>query len=139
MNPYAAYKQKSVTTATRIDLLLALYDGAIERIAVGINSLREGQKSAAFEHIARAQLIVSGLATGVRTDIAPDLAVSILRLLEFVAYQLVQNNLDALSSALQVLNNLREGFDKIRPEAVQLERTGQIPPIDSHSGVQAVA
>jgi flagellar secretion chaperone FliS len=139
MNPLAAYKQASITTATRIDLLLALYDGAIERIAVAMNCLRDGQPSAAFEHIARAQLIVSGITTGIRTDIAPQLGVSILRLLEFVVYQLAQNNLDGLSAALNVMNNLREGFNTIRPEAIQLERSGQIPPVDANSAFQAIA
>jgi flagellar protein FliS len=139
MDPYAAYKQASVATATRIDLLLSMYDGAIERINLAASLLREGQKSAAFEHIVRAQLIVSGLAAGVRTDIAPKMAVPILRLYEFVGYQLSQSTLDSLSSSLTILTNLRQGFEKIRPEAVRLERTGQIPPVDTDSGVHAVA
>jgi len=38
-----------------------------------------------------------------------------------------------------VLGNLREGFQKVRPEAVELERRGILPPINSTSTMQTIA
>src|SRR5260221_7614768 len=73
MNPLDAYRQQAVAASTRIDLLLAMYDGAIERIAVALNHLREGNGAAATPHIVRAQLIVSGLSTGVVPNVAPEM------------------------------------------------------------------
>jgi flagellar protein FliS len=139
MDPHAIYKQASVPTATRIDLLLAMYDGAIERIAEAMNCLNEGNKRKAVPHLVRAELIVASLASGVRTNIAPEMSVNMLRLYEFVVYKLSQVELSALSSALKVLNNLREGFEKIRPEARELERTGKIPSIESANALRAIA
>lgn|SRR5579871_1330214 len=139
MNAYTAYKQASAMAMTRIDLLLALYDGAIERIAVAINCLREGKTNEATPYLARAQLIVAAIASGVRPQVHQEIGVSTLRLCEYVAYQISQSTPDGLASALTVLNSLRQGFEKIRPEAAQLERTGQIPPGDKINGVQAVA
>jgi flagellar protein FliS len=139
MDPHSIYKQASVPAATRIDLLLAMYDGAIERIAMAMNSLREGNRRKAVSHLLRAELIVAGLASGVRTNIAPHISVNILRLYEFVVYQLSQVELSALSSALKVLSNLREGFEKIRAEARDLERSGKIPPIEAANALRAIA
>jgi flagellar biosynthetic protein FliS len=139
MDPHAAYRQNSFTATTRIDLLLALYDGAIERIAVAMTCLREDNKTEALKHLTRAQLIVAGIASGIRPQTAPQIGVPTLKLCEFVAYQITQSNLEGLSSALTVLNNLRDGFAKIRSEAAHLERTGQIPPADAVNSVHAVA
>ena len=41
MNPYLLYKQQKEAVAwTRIDMLLALYDGAIERLQAIVEALR---------------------------------------------------------------------------------------------------
>jgi len=38
-----------------------------------------------------------------------------------------------------VLKTLRDGFGRIRPEAVALERGGAIPPVGDSSSVRAMA
>ena len=139
MNPHAAYRQLAVTASTRIDLLLALYDGAIERVTAALNCLRAGDSNGAVTHIARAQLIVSGLSSGVVPQQAPELCANILRLYEYVAHRLTQANIAALSSALEVLGNLRDGFQAIRTEAINLERAGHIPPVTADSTVSSLA
>lgn len=139
MNPYAAYREMAAAATPRIDLLLSLFDGAIERIDASLLDLRDGNTAAAMTRLARAQLIVSELAAGVRPDINPDLNITILRLYEFVVSQLASTDPASLRSARSVLNTLRDGFQAIRSEAIELERAGQLPPADAVMAVSALA
>ena len=41
MNPYLAYKNSQNPAWTRIEMLLALYDGAIERLETAVAALRK--------------------------------------------------------------------------------------------------
>ena len=88
MTPHAAYRARATTAVPRIDLLLSLYSGAIERIDAARAATKAGQANLATAKLARAQLLVSELAAGVRPDIEPEVNVPILRLLEFVVAQL---------------------------------------------------
>jgi flagellar protein FliS len=131
MNPYAAYQQQAPVAITRIDLLLALYDGAIDRIGKALAALAKGDRTAALPLIARTQLIVTELAAGVRMDVDPSMGSNALRLYEFAVHQLARADSEGLTSALNVLTTLRVGFETIRKEAAEMERTGQIPNADS--------
>lgn len=139
MNPYSAYQQQAPVATTRIDLLLALYDGAIDKISGALEALRAGDRALALSLTAKGQLFVAELAAGVRTDIDLSLGSNVLRLYEFVANQLTQVDEERLNSSLRVLTTLREGFQQIRPEAIELERTGQIPNIDSIQTLYSLA
>ena len=55
------------------------------------------------------------------------LSTNLLRLYEFVSHQLVNFTTESLDSATLVLSTVGDGFRSIRDEAVNLEKTGQIP------------
>ncbi|MCX7699597.1 MAG: flagellar protein FliS [Gemmataceae bacterium] len=139
MNRYAQYQQLSTTSATRIDLLLALFDGAIERIEEARSLIEQGRRDRALPLLVRAQMIVTELAAGVVLDVAPEMNANILRLYEYVAFRLAEGTVEGLQSAARVMSNLREGFRAIRAEAIEMERRGEIPPAESHSVVAALA
>ncbi|HEX4610970.1 MAG TPA: flagellar export chaperone FliS [Urbifossiella sp.] len=126
MNPYAAYRRPEPSTGwTRIDLLLALYDGAIERLDRAEAALVRGDQAAAIPLMSKVQLIVTELAAGVRTDITPEAGTNALRLYEFVTHRLSEPRVDRVRDARKILVTLREGFQAIRAEATEMERTGQ--------------
>jgi flagellin-specific chaperone FliS len=130
MNPYRAYQGRAYSNWLRIDLLLALYDGAIERLEAAVAALRKQDRASAAPLLARARLIVAGLISGVDPS-QGELAVQFLRLYEFVNRGLEAGSVKGLEGALRVLRTLREGLRAIRPEAVELERQGHIPPADA--------
>jgi flagellin-specific chaperone FliS len=132
MNPYHAYRQTQshALPGTRIDLLLALYDKAVERITAAEEALRTGDRPRALPLIAKAQLIVMELAAGVRTEVDPTTGTNVLRLYEYVTHELAAGGINNLGNALRILTTLREGFRAIRDEAVTLEKTGRIPASD---------
>ncbi len=138
MNPYATYKQQATPSWTRIDMLLALFDGGVERCEQALAALERNDQRAAKNLLVKARLIVMGLASGVVPDGDP-VTTTFLRLYEYAQHALGQGSIGDVRGALNVLRILREGFQKIRPEAVDLERRGLIPPINTPSSLRALA
>lgn len=139
LNPYQKYRQDEPTGWTRMDLLLALYDKALERLDRAEAALRANDPETAIPQIAKTQLIVSALASGVRVEVNPEANTNMLRLYEFVSHELVKASVGAVESARKVLRTLREGFEAVRTEANELERSGQLPTADQLQMVHATA
>ena len=138
MNPYRAYQQQTGFGMSRIDMLLALYDGALERLGQACYLLGKGELREAQPLLARVQVLVGGLASGVDAS-GGTIPQNLLRLYEFVVHCCQAGNLDKVEAALRVMRTLQEGMQAIRPEAMQLERDGQIPALDTSPALQATA
>ena len=135
MNPYSAYSQQQTTGWTRIDLVLALYNGAIERLTKARAELERGNTRAATSLLVKAQLIVAEMAAGVDLRYG-EIPCNLLRLYAFVVERISLCKIEDIDAALRVLNTLREGMHGIREEAVQLERDGKIPPVNNVGSLQ---
>lgn len=138
MNPYASYQRQTTPAWTRIDMLLALFDGGVERCEQALAAMERQDQCAAKNLLIKARLIVLGLASGVVPDGDP-VTNTMLRLYEYAQHALGQGGVEEVRGALNVLRILREGFQKIRAEAVDLERRGLIPPINDTSTLRALA
>jgi flagellar secretion chaperone FliS len=144
MNPYLKLKSQLQTLEpsaswTRIDLLLALYDGALERLDRAEAALQTGDEFGAVSLICRVQLIICELASGVSLDVDPELGTNMVRLFEYCGHELRHPEITGIENARQILTTLREGFEAIRDEAVLLERNGQLSTADSQRMVFATA
>jgi flagellin-specific chaperone FliS len=140
MNPYQKYRrQEELANWTRADLLLALFDKSLERLDRAEALLQAGDPIGATSLLAKAQLTVMGLASGVNVEVNPENGTNMLRLYEFVVHELRQPRAEGIANARKVLRTLREGFEAIRDEANELERRGQIPPLDHVQLVHATA
>ena len=127
MNPYQAYRrQDDLAGTSRIDLLLALYDGAIARLTKAEMALTNGDAPVAAPYLAKAQLIVSELAAGVRPEVDEAMGTNVLRLYEFVVNHLRTPRLANVRTAKGLLTTLREGFEAVREEANRLEQSGEL-------------
>lgn len=138
MNPYAKNQQDATPSWTRIDMLLALFDGGIERCEQALAALERQDHATAKKLLVKARLIVMGLASGVIADGDP-VTTTILQLYEYADHALTQGGIEDVRGVRKVLGNLREGFQKVRPEAVELERRGILPPINTTSTMQTIA
>lgn len=131
MNPYRSYKQNEPASGwTRIDLLLALYDKALERLDRAEGALLAGEPMVAVPQLALTQLIIAELAAGVRVEVNPEANTNILRLYEYLAAELSHPAIANIGNARKVLRTLREGFEAVRVEANELERTRRLEPAD---------
>ena len=140
MNAYRRYQKPEPQSGwTRIDLLLALYDKALERLDKAEAALRAGDLGTAVPELSKTQTIIIALAGGVRVEVNPEMNTNILRLYEFAVDALRQPTVAAIGNVRTVLRTLREGFETIRAEANELERAGQLGSADRAQLVLASA
>ena len=85
MNPYQTYQQQQLTSATRIDLLLMLYDKAIGHLDQAHKALAQQNLLTATSRLLAAQAIVEALATGVDLQYG-EIPQNMLRLYEYVLH-----------------------------------------------------
>jgi flagellin-specific chaperone FliS len=137
MNPYAAYQRQSSPVCTRIDMLLALFDAAIDRTEQVLEAERSQDENSVKRLRTRAQLVIIGLWSGVCAE-GGEVSANLGRLYQFTAQALGEGGPEAIRGALQVLRTLREGLEGIQGEAIELERNGTIPPIDAACAVRAL-
>lgn len=123
-----AYQQQSPSWY-RIDMLLAAYDGAIERIERAQELMENGDTVAAAPLITRALRIIIELYGGLdlRHGEIPE---NMQRLYVYVLHCISLGDSEHLLSALDVLQTIREGLRSVRDESVELERQGQLHPLD---------
>ena len=89
--------------------------------------------------IAKVQLTVGELSAGVRLAANEEVGLNMLRLYEFVANELRTPRAAGIRNARKILTTLREGFEGVRVEANQLERSGQLTPAARLQMVHATA
>lgn len=124
---------------SRIDLLLSLFDAALDRLD-RIELLRsDGDLAAIPTHLTRVQYIIGHLVAGVRVDINKEQGINMLRLYEYCLHELRRPDGAGAANARRILATLRDGFDAIREEARTLERSGQVPSVDQTRIVLASA
>jgi flagellar biosynthetic protein FliS len=140
MNPYLAYRRNDEPAGwTRIDMLLALYDGALTRLDRAEAALKAGEAGTAAGFLSRAQLIISSLASDVRPDVNPEAGANMLRLYEYAVNELRRATVESVGNVRKVLRTLRAGFEAVRAEANELERTGRLPAAAEARAVHVTA
>ena len=138
MNPLRAYNQHKQPASTRIEVILAVYRKAMERLDRAEARLASGQAGSARTLLLEAQTFVASLATGLAGS-KDETAISFLRLYEFVCHKIGEGTLESVQAALKVLSPLREAFEAVREHAIALEAHGIIPPLDRPQQLQMTA
>jgi len=123
---------------TRIDMLLALFDGAIGRFESAADALAREDYAAAAPHLIRAQRMVVELLAGLDMKHG-ELPRRLRGLYAFVLRQTTDCKPDSIRQACRILQTIREGFEGIREEARQLERNGELPSLEAGSSLQTLA
>ena len=137
MHAYQMSRQQQVTQMPRIDLILSVYDGVLERLSRA-RPLLVSHSAEARQLLNTCQVAIAGMAGGIDPT-ADDVAANLHRLYEFVVHCLAQGSAAKIGDAVAVLETMREGFEAIRTQAVELERQGQIPALDQSTNVQVLA
>ena len=138
VTPYRIYQQHQVQNATRIELLLGLYDKAIQHLTQARQEIDQGNVSMATPLILQAQVIVYALAEGVDLQYG-EIAQNMLRLYEFILYRLGSTDTHNIGDAIQVLTTLREGLWEIEPKAKAMELGGKLPRAQALPGLRLSA
>ena len=120
---------------TRIEVLLALYDRAIESVKLASQAYTEGDSNLALRSTIDANKYVLGLLSGLDSEQCP-IAFGIEQILVFVMVKLEEKE---LNQAQRFLEELRDSFFQIKDEAIELEKQGQIPPLADANVLDTVA
>lgn len=116
MNNYGfnKYKQTSVTTASRGQVLLMLYESAIKHTKRAIEALNEKNLSKKGEAILKVQDIVNELSLSLNHDVGGNISQELERLYTFIIDQIttanIQNEVKPLQDALKILETLYDGW-----------------------------
>ncbi len=128
MNPRDRYRTASSFGWTRIDMLIHVYDHAIDSLRAGQRILQEEAGDCIGARI-DAQRKILLIADGLALDHG-DTPMQILRLCVFALDQIRTDSADAWAAAARVLETVREGFLGIRDEARAAEHSGLIPQLE---------
>ena len=134
----AAYQWYETQKDTRIDLLLALYDAAVNRLERVREMLTAGAGLAAAPLLLEAQYAVYAVAEGC-ADEPGEVDRNVAVLLEYCLHCLGIPTEETITSALKTLVTLREGFEEIREQAAARERSGGSPALEDWPTLDAWA
>lgn len=113
---------------TRIEMLLAAFDGVMQRLNVAQDCIAANEHGKAQPHLLRAQRIVLELYSGLdlrQGDVPDNMSKLYLFVLNCIG---LGKSLD-LPAAIDVLGIIRRGLEEIRPEAIDLEHRGLVPHV----------
>ena len=122
-NPYAKYKEQSVTTATPEELTLMLYNGCIKFINLAEVYIEEKDYEKSNLNIQKAQDIIQELNITLNMDY--EISQNLRQLYTFVNEKLLDANIkkdkQALFDAKEIVSDLRDTWK----EAMALSRKGK--------------
>lgn len=123
-NNYGAkqYKQMSVKTASRGQVLLMLYEGAIQNVKKATIALEKNDMATKGKHIVKAHDIINELVNTLDFEVGGQIARDLERLYNFMVEQLIKGNLEnskePMMTVLKLLETLYSGW-KVAVEQVQ--------------------
>lgn len=113
-NPYQKYKQTSITSASREQILLMLYEGAIKFTKLAIQAAEQKKIAERGQNLMRAYDIIMELQVSLDHKVGGDVAKQLDQLYTFVLDQYTKMNIsgdiEAAKAALKVIENLYEGW-----------------------------
>ena len=123
-NPYQKYKQVSILSASREQILLMLYEGAIKFTKLAMKAIEEKKIADRGQNILRAYDIILELHATLDHKVGGELSKQLEQLYLFMMDQYTQANIKGdmapLQANLKVLENLYEGWkqavEKIKKE-----------------------
>ena len=108
------YKQMSVTTANRGQILIMLYEAAIKNVKKAIIAIEKNDIPGKGMAIGKAHDIVNELLNTLNFEVGGTIARDLERLYNFVTEQLIKANIESkkepLVSVKTILENLLEGW-----------------------------
>lgn len=116
-NPYQKYKNASVMSASREQILLMLYEAAIKFTKLALQAIENKNIAERGKNIMRAYDIVAEFQVSLDHNVGGDLPKQLDQLYTFMLDQYTKANIHgdpaALKSCLQILENLYDGWKQV--------------------------
>ncbi|GEM_PF-236388 len=116
-DPLDAYKNTQINTASREQILLMLYDGAIKFMKQSREAMNNNNYEKSHNKNLKAQDIVTELMASLDMDVMGEAGDNLYRLYDFTLHSLVQSNVKKdpqfIDQALDVMEDLYSAWDEI--------------------------
>ncbi|MFN3697220.1 MAG: flagellar export chaperone FliS [Pseudobdellovibrio sp.] len=113
-NPYQKYKQTSILSAPREQILLMLYEGAIKFTKLAIQAAEQKKIAERGSNIMRAYDIILELQVSLDHKVGGEIAAQLDQLYTYILDQYTKANIsgeiDPLRNSLKVIENLFDGW-----------------------------
>ncbi len=133
MNPYAnkfnQYQDTQVATASREQILIMLYDGAIRFVRQAGFAIEDGDWGKKREGINKAIAIVSEFRNTLDHQIGGEIAANLDALYEYMLRELVKANAQNDLKALRVVEDLLSGLRDTWKQAIEIARAESVGPV----------
>ena len=114
MSKLNAYRQTAVTTASKEQVLIMLYEGAIKQLRKASESCQKKELAAKGVAVGKAHDIIMELSNSLDFNVGGDIAKNLERLYTFMIELIVQGNIQndpaKFDQARALLENLLEGW-----------------------------
>ena len=112
-----SYHVNDISTSSQGQLILMLYDGALQAADQAIQCMEEKDIAGQSRHILKAQDIINELSLALDMKQGGEVAKTLEQLYQFVLNQLLQANITSdtmyLESVIKVLSPLRDAWNRI--------------------------
>ena len=114
MSKMNAYRQTAVTTASREQILIMLYEGAIKQLRKASECCQTKDLAGKGVAVGKAHDIINELSNSLDFKVGGDIAKNLERLYAFMVEQIIQGNLNndpaRFDAARKLLENLLDGW-----------------------------
>ena len=122
-NPYAAYQNNSVNTASPGELTLMLYNGSLKFIHIAKKAIEDKNIELKNTNIQKIQAIVNELMVTLNTDL--EVSQNLMSLYDYINHRLTEANIKNDVSILEEVEGLITDFRDTWKEVIQLNRQKQ--------------
>ena len=112
-----SYQINDISTASQSQLILMMYDGALQAVNQSIQCMGQKDVAGQSKHILKAQDIINELSLALDMKQGGEVSKTLEQLYQFVLNQLIQANITSdkmyLESVIKVLSPLRDAWNRI--------------------------
>ena len=130
-----SYQVNDISTSSQGQLILMLYDGALQAVNQSIECMGRKELAEQGRHILKAQDIINELSLALDMKLGGEVAKTLEQLYQFVLNQLIQANITSdpmyLESVIKVLSPLRDAWSRIAETSSEEQNTPEpTPPVE---------
>lgn len=130
----SGYKQTVYATTDKVQIVLMLYDGALNHLKIAQQKIERGDIITKATHLTKATMIITELSNVLDMEKGGEISNNLRRLYDYVLNQLLQanmnNDVQSIKNAVRVVGILRDAWKEM------IEQLKQQPQAQVYSELQ---
>ncbi len=129
-DPHIKYLKTRIDTASQPQLLVMLFDGAVNKLGLAKKALLDKDIEASHEHLTKVQKIFTELMVALDMEKGGELATELFRIYDFIYHHLVQANIKQDPSFVDEVAPIVENLRNAWRQAVEMYENGESGTIE---------